>query len=328
MLGPAPSIAERLPSVLADRWGLSVADLTYLPLGLGSWHWSATAADGRRLFVTLDSVEESGRGFDPLRAAYDVPRALAAVGSRDVRPPLASVDGDVLTALDDVWCVSVWPHLDGRTLASGRYLDAADADAVLRVLRRLHDLSTSIASPSVESFDFAGRGRLVQLLDPAATSWSAGPLAAKAGALVARATVDVRRLLAHHDALSGCAPPIDDWVLTHGEPHGANVVFVPDADEPSGDRPVLIDWDTALLAPRERDLWVVLADPGTSATEYGGGALDADLLALYRARWDLDEIGSFGSRLAGVHGDDERARHALASLESYVDVPQRWPDLV
>ena len=327
MLGALPPIGERVPGVLAESWGVSLVDLTYLPVGMGSWHWLAMTDDGRRLFVTLDSVEESGAGFGHLGAAYGVPLALAAAGSRDVRAPLPAVGGALLVPLDDVWCVSVWPHLEGRTLGSGEYHDRADADAVLRVLRRLHDLPTTAAAPPVETFAFDRRPRLLAVLDPESATWDGGPDGAQAGALVQRGADQVHRLLAHHDTLVATAPPVDQWVLTHGEPHGANVVFVPDADEHGGERPVLIDWDTALLAPCRRDAWMVLADPAASAEAYGDGPLDANILALYRARWDLDEIGHFGSRLAGVHGDDDLDRYALTALARYLDVGQRWPDL-
>ena len=49
-------------------------------------------------------------------------------------------------------------------------------------------------------------------------------------------------------------------VLTHGEPHPGNTMLTASGW-------VLIDWDTALAAPPERDLWSL--DPGD------GSVLDA-----------------------------------------------------
>ena len=46
-----------------------------------------------------------------------------------------------------------------------------------------------------------------------------------------------------------------DFVVTHGEPHAGNVVHAK-----SG--PMLIDWDTARWAPRERDLWSLVDHEG------------------------------------------------------------------
>ena len=44
--------------------------------------------------------------------------------------------------------------------------------------------------------------------------------------------------------------------MTHGEPHRGNIV-VTDAGV------VLVDWDTCLLAPPERDVWLVAGEePG------------------------------------------------------------------
>jgi spectinomycin phosphotransferase len=44
------------------------------------------------------------------------------------------------------------------------------------------------------------------------------------------------------------------WLVTHGEPHRANVI----RDPKSGVH--LVDRDTTLIAPRERDLRMVLDD--------------------------------------------------------------------
>ncbi len=73
-------------------------------------------------------------------------------------------------------------------------------------------------------------------------------------------------------------------MITHGEPHAANVVHTEAG-------PVLIDWDTVRLAPRERDLWV-LAGYRTWQS-YGEAALDPALLEAYRLRWHLTDIALF-----------------------------------
>jgi aminoglycoside phosphotransferase (APT) family kinase protein len=107
------------------------------------------------------------------------------------------------------------------------------------------------------------------------------------------------------------------WVLTHGEPHGGNILTGPDGSLH------LVDWDTALVAPRERDLHMVLDDAGTGWDEYravsGAVSLDRDALRLYRELWALADIASFTVALRRAHDQTEDAAHALGALRFYLE---------
>ena len=100
----------------------------------------------------------------------------------------------------------------------------------------------------------------------------------------------VRQLLAHFDRLvvDVCADR-ERMVITHGEPHAANVVI-----DSTG--PLLVDWESALIAPPERDLCVL--DPGDGSvlaayTEATGVALVEERLDYYRLWYDLFEIAGY-----------------------------------
>jgi spectinomycin phosphotransferase len=124
----------------------------------------------------------------------------------------------------------------------------------------------------------------------------------------------IRQALAQYDTLVNAAradPP--DRVLTHGEPHPGNTMRTEDGWR-------LIDWDTALLAPPERDLWDLDPGDGTLHTAYTaatGAALRPALLELYRRRWDLAEIAVCLARFREPHGstaDDEESWTILHEL--------------
>jgi hypothetical protein len=91
-----------------------------------------------------------------------------------------------------------------------------------------------------------------------------------------------------------------------GEPHPGNTIR-------AGAGWLLIDWDTALVAPPERDLWDL--DPGDGSlhaayTAATGTALRPGLLDLYRLRWDLTEIAVCLARFREPHcatADDEES---------------------
>jgi spectinomycin phosphotransferase len=107
-----------------------------------------------------------------------------------------------------------------------------------------------------------------------------------------------------------------DWVVTHGEPHSANVIR-----EPAGGLR-LVDWDTALLAPRERDLWMILDAGMTGRDEYrevtGPVRLDEKALAFYRERWALAEICMYVAEFRRPHGETEDTRASWEELKEYL----------
>ena len=80
-----------------------------------------------------------------------------------------------------------------------------------------------------------------------------------------------------------------ETVITHGEPHPGNVIRV-------AGQIMLVDWDTTLLAPPERDVWT-LADGDPQVVDLyeatTGIVLLEDTLTLYRLRWDLTEISIY-----------------------------------
>jgi spectinomycin phosphotransferase len=59
---------------------------------------------------------------------------------------------------------------------------------------------------------------------------------------------------------------------------------------------------TALARP-ERDLWRVISDDQDAArySRRTGWTVNQDALALYRLRWDLDDIAGFLSQIRGPH---------------------------
>ena len=112
-------------------------------------------------------------------------------------------------------------------------------------------------------------------------------------------------------------------VITHGEPHRGNTIN-------TADGVVLIDWDTALLAPPERDLWMLVGEDAQTAADYTertGVVLDDSAMRLYRLWWDLCEISLFTAEFRAPHEDTEDTRVAWAALARFLD-PARWSQLL
>jgi spectinomycin phosphotransferase/16S rRNA (guanine(1405)-N(7))-methyltransferase len=108
-------------------------------------------------------------------------------------------------------------------------------------------------------------------------------------------------------------------VLTHGEPHPANTITTEHGV-------VLVDWDTALLAPPERDLWDMIGEDASVAAQYEaltGVAIDPDAVELYRRAWDLAEVAIYVTELRRPHERTADVDESWTNLQQYLD-PTRW----
>jgi spectinomycin phosphotransferase/16S rRNA (guanine(1405)-N(7))-methyltransferase len=209
-----------------------------------------------------------------------------------------TTDGAVLAELAPRFAVSVYAHLDGESFAWQPWNDM-DPDLraeALAVVGELHAVPRSawgsagtedFAIPHCDTLDAALDGRLP---DPAI-----GPFAGPAGTLITRHAPLLRHLLAHHGALADAARTRHEtYVLTHGEPHPGNFMR-------ADGRLVLIDWDTALTAPPERDLW-------------GFGVGDPARQELYSLHWDLAETAVDLGVFSRSHRGDANERASWINL--------------
>ena len=89
---------------------------------------------------------------------------------------------------------------------------------------------------------------------------------------------------------------------------------------------MLIDWDTVLLAPPERDLWALIDEEPQIARDYTrrtGVEVDEAAIELYRLWWDLCGISLYVALFRAQHRDTEDCGVAWDGLQRYLD-PQRW----
>ena len=309
-----------LRAALEAGWSLSADTLTYRAVGFGSHHWEATDQTGTRWFVTVDDLrtrrlrtgEPLAAAGSRLRASLAAAQALRAAGHDFVVAPLPTGDGEPLARLDDVFTVAVCPFVTGESLDWDTFTPPHRL-AVLDLLLAVHAAPPEVCDRALtDDYAVPFRDAVTATLDghrPAS-----GPYAEPAAELLAAHADGVRRDLARYDALVaavGADPP--GLVLTHGEPHPGNTM------RENGEWR-LIDWDTALVAAPERDLWDLDPGDGTLHAAYTaatGRSLRPDLLDLYRRRWDLTEIAMGMARFHEPHGrtgDDRETWEILQDL--------------
>ena len=316
-----------LAEALRRGWDIDAARLDYLPVGYGSHHWEAVGAGGSRWFVSADDLRaphRAGRAPDDVLATLD--RAFrTAVALRDdaglefVLAPIPSDAGAVLGLLDTRYAIRVEPFVEGTAGKGGEFERTEERRRMGTLLGRLHAASDSVPAglPGREDFALPGREALAEALARLDTPWVGGPFAEPVRTLLRAHAGEVCDRLSAYERLA--ARVRDDprpWVVIHGEPHSSNVM----RDARGG--LWLVDWDTALVAPPERDLWMVLDEHLAGWDEYrdatGAVHLDEELLRLYSDRWALAEICEYMAELSGPHEETPGTRASWEILGEYL----------
>ncbi len=330
-----------LVSVLTRGWQVAVASVAYRALGFGSHHWEVIDAAGTRWFATADELvtkqhssgESLSAAFGRLRASLAAARDLRDCGAAFVVAPVPTLDGEPLVRANEQFAVALYPFAKCLGLAWGEFPTPAHQCAVLDLIvavhaapatARRHALADDFVVPhrdELEATLLAGwLGQLGQLGQlgrrdrqgvrsvrsscraPASRTCWRGPAAARS----------IRRPC--------CADTIPArW---NGPDARGTAPWQHDAD-PAGW--LLIDWDTALIAPPERDPWSL--DPGDGSIL--GAYADAtgvtplpSILELYRIRWDLADMAGCVSRFRQAHAgsrDDDMSCEVLRSLVERID---------
>lgn len=325
---------DTVARVITGVWGVEVVSVEYLAVGFGSHHWKISGGNGGRWFATIDDLYEKRNDptepFDNvyrrLDAALSSARRLRDLGLDFVVAPIPASGGGVLARIDRRFAAALYPWIDGRSSGDGTYDDEADRDEVLGLLGRLHSVDLSdVPEARREDFTVPNRAALMVALQDRDRACETGPYGERARLLLCQRADEIAWLLNRYDALTvGAAAETDRLVLTHGEPHAANTIASPDGR-------MLIDWDTALIAPPERDLSMLLDPPASASavpTAYSPARtvdVSRELLDLYRMLWDLMEIAGYVAFFRSPHSETADAAESWKNLSTYIDISSRWP---
>jgi spectinomycin phosphotransferase len=189
------------------------------------------------------------------------------------------------------------------------------------MLDQIHRATPAVAAVA-NSVDLGlpGRPELEAALRDLDQTWSGGPFSERARHALAPRASDIVELLALSDRLaSDIAGRSRDWVVTHGEPHSGNLMW-------TGERHVLVDWDTVALAPPERDFWMVV--DGAVDADASARDLDETALSFFRLRWNLADLAAFSHQLRSPHRESEDTVKAYDALIYYVGIRERWAALL
>jgi len=314
---------DELARTLRAEWGIEVSQLRYEPVGFGTHHYQALADDGTEWFVNVDELAAKtwlGTGdsqvISGLEKALGTAAALRGVGLEFVHAPHRRTNGGFVAAITGGYAISLFSFIEGTSHPYGEFFDDHLRRKVLAALGNMHTATGKLPPdvPARDSLEVPQRQELFEALHDPRPVWTGGPYAEPAGALIRTHTAEIRNRFAHYDALVPTVMSTSGgWVVTHGEPHAGNVMRTNDGDIR------LIDWDTAALAPRERDLWMIEPRDDEDWAAYNcATGVDPAAIELYRQWWKLSEICGYTAMLRAPHVDDENTRIAWRELRSYL----------
>ena len=225
----------------------------------------------------------------------------------------------MLHAIGARYAIRVEPFVDGEAGAEGEFRQPEQRRSMGALVGRLHARSDAVPAhlPAWEDFVLPGRPALEAALERIDAPWDGGPFAEPSRALLRTHSRALRDRLGAHDRLAErLLDARGSWVVTHGEPHSANVI------RERGGELRLVDWESVRTAPRERDLWMVLDADRTGWDDYrnviGPVTLDEQALAFYRERWALTEICEYVALFGGPHDATEDTRAAWDEIRAYL----------
>jgi len=339
-----PSLDEgAIAASLAAHYRLRVAAIEYLPIGfdMRAAVYRTAAVDGAEYFLKV----RFGPVFEP---GLRVPRALIDLGIPNILGPLRTVAGDLWAPLErsDGHSIVLYPFIHGQSAKTvglsaeqfrtfGETLWAVHASGLEQRFQdqlRVEDF----ALPSA-----AKARRMLTMVENDSTFES--PAATLLAAFWRENAGRIRQTLARAEELGRALQDRSfALVLCHSDIHLTNVLVGADG------RIWLIDWDSPLIAPRERDLLFVVGStigrPVLPHEEdwffagYGPTEIDPVALAYYRFERKIEDLGEIAESVFLDPDISEAVRAAETelvlrffepggSIDRIESIPRRrWPD--
>ena len=285
--------SARIVEGLEAVYGLSIADIAFLPIGadVDSAAYRVVTGGGHRYFLKL-------RRGDVPEATITIPHWLATEGGMELLiPPVAARTTGTLWTRLGVFTGVLYPFVEAR---SGWEVELSPQQwrALGSGLKALH---TSRVPPEWvrtiprEGYSSRWRDCVSVFLDQAAERTHEGPVASDLAGFLREKRSPIRHLVSRAEQLAGVLtrqPP--ESCLCHGDLHAGNIL----ADWE--DRLYVVDWDTLILAPKERDLMFVGGGVGGVWNQeeqiewfdqgYGPAEVDRVSLAYYRFERIVQDI--------------------------------------
>ena len=309
---------DKIINCLQQEYGLPVAGITFLPLGAdrNTAVYRATTYDETAYFVKLR------RGnFD--ESAVAVPKYLSALGIKQIIPSLTTQTGQLWADLPPFKAI-LYHYVAGhdgyeRPLTDQQWAEFGTA------LKQFHTAvipSTITKGIKRESFSPRWRNTVKLFLERIKQEKFAEPAAAEMATFLRSKQAETLALVQRTEQLAQslqAQPP--EFILCHADIHAWNLLITDDGAL------YMVDWDTLIFAPKERDLMFVGGGLGGNSRTpqeeetlfyqgYGRAEINPIALAYYRYERIIEDIAVFCQQiLLSDEGGEDRPQ-AVEYLKS------------
>jgi spectinomycin phosphotransferase len=309
---PHLDLAE-LASALRRVFGVEAREYRFIPgYDFDAASYEVATRGGGRLFLKVHFSA-------PAMAPLEVARALSDSGINVVAPRPTRASG-LSHAMGGERYLVLYPYIEGRNA-----MDAAMTEDQWRAfgtaLRAVHD------SPVRDRFadrlpvdDFTLPSDLVRRALNMAKRPVLGPAAARLAAFLEGHSGQIEEMLERAEELRRRVRARRlRHCLCHADAHGANVLVAGDG------RVLLVDWDGAMLAPRERDLIFVIGSRIANTVEpheeawffggYGSVEVDREAIVYYRYERIFQDLGVDATSVFAARTDGASAEAQVTLIE-------------
>lgn len=291
-------------------YGIRIDTLTFLPIGAdtNTAVYRALTKDKQSYFIKL----RSGVFY---HACVDVPHILKTSGNPHIISALPTRTHELWTTLGALKLI-VYPYIEGRNAVEAG-LSKQHWKALGQLVKTLHTLDGSnqiMHDIPRESFISPWPETVTHLL----LTLNEQPLLSTVAVetqefLKGKEKVIVNLIKRIEELTSKLQKQTLQHVVCHGDIHGWNLML--DQNE----QMYLIDWDTLILAPKERDLmfigagiWPSHYTPDEEASlffsGYGQTEINQDAVSYYRCERIIQDIGEYCQHIF-FSQDNEADRH-------------------
>lgn len=283
---------------LYRSFGIEVGRLTFLPIGedSSSYAYQVEAAGGSSYFLKVRAGADDAPGAT-------VPTYLHRRGVAHVLAPLASNAGASFVPLG-TFALMLYPMLDAPPGAEVG-LSPHHWREFGTTVRQLHTVPVTAELDRLvgrETFRPVRRELIEDLERVVVNGFRDDPAARELSDFWRARRSVIHGLIAQADELGSALEqrPFTP-VLCHGDLHTWNVLVGADGQL------WLVDWDEAVLAPKERDLMFAIGgisrdlvrpqDTELFLEGYGDTTIDEHLLVYYRCAWAVQDIAAYAEQV-------------------------------
>lgn len=298
-------------SRLNTAYGLTVKTIQFLPLGadFNTAVYQVTTTDDNDYFLKC-------RWGEFLDASILVPHYLANQGMREIIAPIETLSG-LLWVDRGLFKMILYPYISGKNavdmgLSDHHWIQWGTA------LKKLHSTEFPIAMTqdvSRESFSSKWRERVKHFLERVEHETFEEAIATSAAAfLKSKRSELLKRLTQGEDLEHDLQRQEFEMVLCHADIHGWNL-FIDQSNNL-----YIVDWDTLLFAPKERDLMFIgskIWDSGRPSSEeislffqgYGPCEINQAAIEYFRLERSFQDICEYCEFLFdSSEGGDDRSQ--------------------